>query len=37
MAGQFGEAKAIQVANHAEYLWNRDANVDPFSMLYMKS
>jgi len=31
MASQFGEAKAIQAANRAEYLWNQDADVDPFS------
>jgi hypothetical protein len=36
MAAQFGEEKAIQAANHAEYIWNRDADVDPFAMLYLK-
>jgi len=37
MAGHFGEGKATQAAIHAEYLWNRNADVDPFSMLYVKS
>jgi len=36
MQMQFGEEKAIEAANRAEYIWNRDTDVDPFASLYTK-
>jgi hypothetical protein len=36
MQMQFGEEKAIEAANHAEYIWNRDPEIDPFASLYTK-
>ena len=33
---QFGEEKAIEAAEHAEYIWNRDPSLDPFAQIYTK-
>ena len=34
---QFGEEMAVEVANHAEYVWNKDPSFDPFAALYSES
>jgi hypothetical protein len=34
MQMQHGEEKAVEAANHAEYVWNRDPGFDPFASLY---
>jgi hypothetical protein len=34
MEMQFGAEMAVGAANHAEYVWNRDPNIDPFAELY---
>ena len=36
MMMQFGENKAIEAAQHAEYIWNKDPAHDPFADLYIK-
>ena len=37
MQMQFGEETAIDAANRAEYIWNRDPETDPFAPLYGKT
>jgi hypothetical protein len=36
MKMQYGEEKAIEAANRAEYIWNKDPDSDPFATLYSK-
>jgi hypothetical protein len=37
MGMQFGEEMAVEAANIAEYLWNKDPSFDPFAALYSES
>jgi hypothetical protein len=34
MEMQFGIEMAVEAANHAEYVWNKDPSFDPFSAIY---
>lgn len=33
---QFGEDRAVEGAQRAEYIWNRDPSLDPFAQIYSK-
>jgi hypothetical protein len=36
MGLQYGTEKAVEAAEHAEYVWNKDPNVDHFAELYTR-